>query len=639
MASVVSRGPDTATSPNRTNQTQSFMPVVDPSLMMWLTFAVIIVAVVSYASEYFTLEFTSLSVIAVLLLLFELVPVLNASGERIGSARLLAGFADPALITVVCMLVIGQGLVHTGALQRIARDILFVTRGSGKLAVALTLTLAMGLSAFTNNTPIVVVFIPVLQALAERDRMSSSKVMIPLSFAAILGGMTTLIGSSTNLLVSGALQDMGQAPFSMFSFTVPGLVVALVGLLYVGLIAPRLLPARTTMAGALVGSAGRQYLAQITIGPASQLVGHAAAAGMFPALKDLSVQLLQRGEHAELAPFADITLRAGDTLVVAGTRKSLTDLLARDRGLIGDVDREEPEPGSPAVPKKPGDEQVLVEVMIAPASRMAGQNLEQIGLRRRFGCIVLGLQRRSRMIRQRVTEIRLEAGDVLLVRGRRDDVEALRTNPDVLLMEWSAAELPALHLARRAIIIAGLVVATISFELVPVVIASVGGAVAMLAASCLNIRQAGRAVDSKVVMLVAAALAMGVAMQATGGAVWLAELVITATGRDDPAIVLSAFFLVVALVTNVLSNNAAAVLFTPIGVNLAHSIGVDPMAFAVAVVIAASCSFATPIGYQTNLLVMAPGHYRFSDFLRAGVPLVLLLWITFSLFAPVWFAL
>jgi len=614
------------------------MVAVDPTLMMWLTFAVIIAAVVSYATEYFTLEFTSLGVIAVLLVLFEVFPVATAAGPM-SSARLLAGFADPALITVVCMLVIGQGLVHTGALQRIARDILFLTRGSGRIAIALTLLLALLLSAFTNNTPIVVVFIPVLQALAERDRLSSSKVMIPLSFAAILGGMTTLIGSSTNLLVSGAMLDMGETPLSMFSFTVPGLFVALIGLVYVGLIAPRLLPARTSMAGTLVGSAGRQYLAQITIGPTSNLVGHAAASGMFPALKELSVQLLQRGEHAELAPFEDIVLRSGDTLVVAGTRKALTELLARDSGLIGDVDREEPETQSPAVPRKPGDEQILVEVMIAPASRMVGQNLEQIGLRRRFGCIVLGLQRRSRMIRQRVTEIRLEAGDVLLVRGRREDIEGLRTNPDVLLMEWSTAELPALHLARRALIISALVICAISFELLPVVIAAVCGAAAMLATSCLNIRQASRAVDSKVVMLIAAALALGVAMQATGGAAWLAHLVIAATGGDDPAIVLSAFFLVVALVTNVLSNNAAAVLFTPIGVNLAHSIGVDPMAFAVAVVIAASCSFATPIGYQTNLLVMAPGHYRFSDFFRAGVPLVIIVWLAFSLFAPIYFGL
>ena len=372
----------------------------------------------------------------------------------------------------------------------------------------------------------------------------------------------------------------------------------------------------------LVGSSGRQYLAQITVGGSSALVGHAARAGMFPGLTDVTVQMVQRGEHAELAPFEGVTLGPGDTLVVAGTRKALVDLLSRDKGLIGDADRDSPEGEAPVTPARPGDEQVLVEIMIAPASRMVGQNLEQIGFRRRFGAIVLGLQRRSRMIRQRVTQIRLEAGDVLLVRGRRDDLRALRANPDMLVMEWSAAELPNLHLARRALVIAGLVIAAISFDLVPVVIAAMAGAAAMLAASCLNVDQAGRAIDRKLVMLVAAALAMGHALEATGGASFLADLAVSIAGHDDPAILLSVFFLIVALVTNVLSNNAAAVLFTPIAVNLAHGLGVDPTPFAVAVVIAASCSFATPIGYQTNLMVMAPGHYRFGDFIRAGLPLV-----------------
>lgn len=613
---------------------------VEQSLMMWITFAIIVAVVVSYAWEYYSLEFTSLTAITVLLILFEFFPVIGPDGTNtLGAVRLLAGFADPALITVLCMLVIGQGLVQTGALQRIARDILMLARGSGPLAIGFTLLLALILSAISNNTPIVVVFIPVIQALAEQGRRSSSKVMIPLSYAAILGGMVTLIGSSTNLLVSGSLRDLGETPFTMFSFAVPGLVVAAAGLLYVIFIAPRLLPDRATMAGALVGSSGRQYLAQITVGNTSGLVGHGATAGMFPDLTDITVRMVLRGEHAELPPFDDFVLRPGDTLVTASTRNALMDALARDPGLIGDLDRDEPEGETPVTPRRPGEEQMLVEAMIAPASRMVGQNLEQIGFRRRFNCIVLGLQRRSRMIQQRVTEIRLEPGDVLLVRGRRRDVRGLRVNPDLLIMEWSAADLPNLHLARRALVITGLVVGAISLNLVPVVIAAMAGASAMLLFGCLNIRQAGRSVESRVVMLVAAALAMGHAMQATGGAEFLASLAVAAVGHEDPAILLSAFFLVVALITNVLSNNAAAVLFTPIAVSLAHSIGVDPMPFAVAVVMAASCSFATPIGYQTNLLVMAPGHYKFSDFVRAGLPLVFIVWLAFSLFAPFYYGL
>ncbi len=616
------------------------MTGLESNFMMWVTFAIILVVVVSYALEYYSLEFTSLTAITVLLVLFELFPVPSESGgNKLDAVRLLAGFADPALITILCMLVIAQGLVQTGALQRIARDILYLARGSGMLAIAFTLLLALVLSAISNNTPIVVVFIPVIQALAEQGRRSSSKVMIPLSYAAILGGMVTLIGSSTNLLVSGSMRGLGETPFSMFTFTVPGLVLAGVGLLYVGLIAPRLLPDRASMASALVGMSGRQYLAQITVGNTSSLVGHSATAGMFPGLTDVTVRMILRGEHAELPPFDGFVLRPGDTLVTASTRKALMDLLVHDPGLIGDIDRDEPESETPVTPRRPGEEQVLVEAMIAPSSRMVGQNLEQIGFRRRFNSIVLGLQRRSRMIQQRVTEIRLEPGDVLLVRGRRRDIRSLRANPDLLIMEWSAADLPNLHLARKALMITGLVVATISFNLVPVVIAAMAGACAMLLFSCLNIRQAGRSLESRVVMLVAAALAIGHAMQATGGAEFLAHLAVSAVGNDSPAVLLSAFFLVVALITNVLSNNAAAVLFTPIAVSLAHSVGVDPLPFAVAVVMAASCSFATPIGYQTNLLVMAPGHYKFSDFVRAGLPLVLILWLAFSFFAPFYYGL
>lgn len=605
------------------------MAAVPGGAAMWVVFAVIVAAIALYAWEWLALEFTSAAVIAALLIFFHFFPVPGDDGANLlDAARLLAGFADPALIAVLSMLVIGQGLVQTGALQRIARAIGALSRRRGRLAIALVLALAMALSGIANNTPIVVVFIPVLQALSERARQSPGKVMIPLSYAAILGGMTTLIGSSTNLLVSGALGEMGEEPFSMFSFTVPGLLAATIGLAYLVFLAPRLLPVRDV--GAPAGGSGRHYLAQLAIGGESQLVGHAARAGMFPALADITVQMVERGHRTLRAPFEDVVLAAGDSLVVAGTRKALTELLARDKGLTGGAE-------GPAASAS-GGEAMLVEIMVAPASRLIGHSLERIGFRRRYGCTVLGLQRRSRMIRQRVADIRLEAGDVLLVRGPRADLRALRADPDLLVMEWSAAEVPNLHLARRALAVAAATVAAISFNLAPVAIVAMLGAVAMLAAGCLNLRQARRAIDHRVVMLVAAALAMGHAMQATGGAAFLAALAASA-GGSDPALLLSAFFLTVALVTNVLSNNAAAVLFAPIAVNLAHGVGADPLPFAIAVAIAANCSFATPIGYQTNLLVMTPGHYRFGDFLRAGLPLVFVVWLAFSLFAPLYWDL
>ena len=238
-----------------------------------------------------------------------------------------------------------------------------------------------------------------------------------------------------------------------------------------------------------------------------------------------------------------------------------------------------------------------------------------------------------------MNDIRLEAGDVLLILGPRRRIERLRGNPDVILLEWSARDLPAIEYARRALGIFALVVVAAASGLVPVVVAAVAGAAAMIASGCLNIHQAQRAIDRRVMLLVWAALAMATAMQATGGASYLAHILIATLAGAPTPIVLAAFFLLVAVFTNVLSNNATAVLFTPIAIGIAANLGVDPTAFVFAVVFGANCSFASPIGYQTNLLVMGPGHYRFADYARAGLPLIVLVWLTFSLFAPWYYGL
>ena len=603
--------------------------------LLWVTYFVILVAIVFYIGEWLPIQLTSAGVLVVLMIIFHFFP--GANGESLLSPpAVLAGFADPALITVLSMLVIGEALVRTGALHHVAHDLLQLTRGSGKKALALMLIFASALSGFSNNTPIVVIFIPMLQSLADKLRLSASKVMIPLSYAAILGGMTTLIGSSTNLLVSTSLENMGEEPFSMFSFTVPGLVAAIAGLIYVTYVVPLLLPNRKVMSENLVDVTGRQFLTQLTIGPSSLLVGARSQSGGFNLLQDVNVQMVQQGEHAELPPYDDLTLSAGDVLVVGGTRKTIIDLLTRDSGLYSEIELNPSDPEISGDPRDDQDQQVLVEIMVAPYSRMIGRNLEQINFRQRFGCIVLGIQRRSRMLR-RITENRLEAGDVLLILGKRKDVQFLDTNKDIVLIEGSTSELPNRRLARRALVAMFCIVALIATNLVPVVLAALSGAIAMLALGCLNIRQASRAIDGRLIFLVAAALAMGQALQVTGGAEFLSQAATSIVGTAYPALLLSAFFLIVAVVTNILSNTAAAVLFTPIAVNLAYAADVNPLPFAIAVVIAANCSFASPIGYQTNLLVMGPGHYRFSDFIRAGAPLMFLIWIVFTIFAKLYY--
>lgn len=602
-------------------------------MQMWLVLALVAGSLVLYGLERISLELTSIALIATLLLFFEFFPLLDGDGDNLmGPATVMSGFANPALLTVLSLLVIGQGMVLTGGVSYIAG---LITEHGGKnasVAIFVGLFVVMVMSAFLNNTPVVVIFIPIIQALAERIERSPSALMIPLSYAAILGGMTTLIGSSTNLLVSSSLIELGMPGLEFFEFSVIGSVLALTGFVYVLLIAPRLLPALASMRSKLANpdNSGKQFIAQITVGPAANMIGSKPVAGFFKNLPNITVQMIVRREHAELPPFEDdMEIQAGDVLVVAATRKALTEALQKDPGLLhSDAAAVENEDG----PQK--STQLLAEVMLPPGSRLIGFNLEQIGFRYQYKCLVLGIQRRSRMIRSQMTEIRLEAGDVLLVQGRSEDVEALRTIRDVVLLEWSTRTLPRPFHARRAAAIFLGVIALAATGIVPIVISSFIGAGLMIASGALNLRQASRAIDRKIVLLVAAALALGNALQLTGGAEFIADQLLAATRGAPAPVILSLFFLIVAGFTNVLSNNACAVLFTPIGIGMAQQLGVSPHVFAIAVVMAANCSFASPVGYQTNLLVMGPGHYRFIDFLKAGTPLIIVLWIAFSLFAP-----
>ena len=609
------------------------MAPIEAGFEMWATLLLTAAAIVAYASERIPVEMTSLGILGVLLLLFHISATLTGE-PTLDPADILRGFASPALIAVSALLVVGQAMVSTGALEGIARLLIWLSRGSFQRALMLTLGYVTASSAFLNNTPIVVIFIPILRSIAERFGRTGSAVMMPLSFAAILGGMLTLIGTSTNLLVSGEMAKLGYQPFAFFDLTVPGLVLALAGGAYV-LLLPRLLRSRDERPG-LVAAEGKQFIAELDIVPDSNLIGENSRAGLFPALPDVTVRLIQRGDRAILPPFENIVLEAGDVLIVAATRKVLTAILAK---YPGHLLRTSADVGEPEVADAQASDLVLAEAMIKPASRMVGQTLELTNFQERSRCNVLGIERRARMLRTRLHELRLEPGDVLLLVGRQAAIERLRADPDVLPMEWSATDMPLVHKAPLAAAIFAAIVVPAALDLLPIVVTALIGVIALIATGCLNVRQAARAVDRQIVLIIAAAIGLGTALEATGGAAYLAGIVLDATAGAPAAVVLSALFLMVALVTNVLTNNAAAVLFTPVAVNVAVKLGVDPFPFALAVTFGASCSFATPIGYQTNLLVMGPGHYRFRDFILAGSPLVVIVWLAFSLFAPWYYGL
>ena len=601
---------------------------------MWVTFGVIALAIVLFITERVAIEISAISIVTILIVIFHFFPLLGADGtNQLDVKVLLAGFANPILFAILSLLIIGQGLFQTGAVETPARMISSLAGHGPKLALAITLIVAGSISAFLNNTPVVVIFIPIIAALAARIGMTAAHVLMPLSFITILGGMTTLIGSSANLVATAVAESFGAPKTGFFDFFVPGALLASVGGLYVIFVLPRLIVPAPSMSERIADRSGKQFVAQVTLGPDHPWLGTKALGGFFPDLADITVRMVQRGERALLPPFDDTTLAMGDIIIIAATRKVLAEALSRGVDLAGGGDVVDVDSLAPT-PEDTGRQQlVMAEAVVSPGSRLIGSSIERAHLHADTQCLVLGIERRSRMMRSTMSQISLESGDVLLVMGEPECVSRLGLSRDLLLVARSTVELPVVHHAKRALFIFAATVASAASGMVPIAIAALTGAVAMILTGCLDIRQAARAFDQRIYLLVGAAFAMAVPLQVSGGAEFIAHAVVGAVGGYGPAALLSALFLLTAIFTNFLSNHATAALFAPIVVSAAREIGADPQPFIFALIFALNCSFATPIAYQTNLIVMGPGHYRFKDFMIAGVPLVLLLWLTYSLFA------
>ena len=601
---------------------------------MWATLAIIAIGIIAYASDKFSLEIVSAAIIIVLMIFFHFFPVQEDGRNILDARELLSGFASPALFAIMGLLVIGQGMFQAGALEYPTRMLLHAY-GKWKLWVIFAVfVMVMLVSAFLNNTPVVVMFIPIMSAFAAQSKLAPSRFMIPLSFMSIFGGMITLIGSSTNLLAAEAYATVTGETIGFFALAPLGGMLAVVGILYLLTAGRFLLPHREqqNMRGSQE-SDGKQFIAQIEINRGHPLIGRGAVAGLFPDLPDVTVRMVQRREEAIVPPYDDFVFRLHDTVIVAATRKALTNLLRSKPEILAGVMSEVELPEDTTSK----GELTMVEAIVAPGSRMIGRTIAQIGFRYQTNCVILGIQRRSRMIRSQMNSIRLEAGDVLLLLGDEQDVRGLRSDRDIVLLEWSMQGLPdPSNAAKAATIFAGVILFA-SFGILPIAIAAFMGATLMVATGCLNVRQASRAVDRRIFLLIGAALAMGLSLEATGGAEMLAMRAVALAEAGGPVLLISAFFLLSAATTNVLSNNATAVLFTPIAVSAAQQVGMDPLVLALTVIFGANCSFATPVAYQTNLLVMSPGHYRFRDYLIVGLPLIVLMWIAYSFLAPIYF--
>lgn len=599
---------------------------------VWPVYMLIAAAMFSYAWERVSLEITSIAVVVALLLLFYIFPMQHVNTIHLTPVALLSGFANPALIAVMALLIIGHGVFLTDALEPFLR----VLRKSGSkfpISTLLALFLFIALtSAFLNNTPVVIMLIPLVGALAVNAGIARSKVMMPVSFLAILGGMTTLIGSSTNLLVAESANIMRGYQISFFDFFIPGLFLTALGMIYLLIFAPRLLPDRGD-SDETESRIPELYTAQIIIDNLHPLKGKQVSADGIEDIEDVNVYGLYRGGSV-LSHLGGVTLQEGDLLVTAAPRERFAALLRENPDILLNANTRNEE----SEDIHANESFLLAEAVVAPAASVFHYSVGSPDFVHETGCRVLGVRRPHTALTRGFKNIELAVGDVLLLLGRQAAIRDLRPRHGILPLEGSSETLPENWRGRNAAWILLVTVTLVATGLLPIVIAAMLGAILMLLFGVLSLDETARALDRRIYLLIGAALAMSSALQHTGGAYMLATALVSITSALPAWAALSLFFLLIALITNVLSNNATAVLFTPIAIGLAEQLDVNPMIFIHATIFAANASFLTPIAYQTNLLVMAPGNYRFKDYAKLGAPLLVIIWIGYSFFAPYYYA-
>ncbi|NOX52460.1 MAG: SLC13 family permease [Gammaproteobacteria bacterium] len=590
------------------------LPNIHAAAMLTLTG----VALFLFSKDKWLLEITSLSILVFLVVTFAVFPY-----EEFEAVELFFGFAHEALIAVCALMILGQGLVKTGALEPVGRVLGKLWAKSPTLSMLATLVVGAILSAFVNNTPIVVLLLPILISVCVRNNSSPAKVLMPMGFATLVGGMATTIGTSTNLLVVSVAADLGVEKFGLLDFAFPAAIGASVGILYLWLVAPRLLPDRENNFSDL---SPRLFEARLLLGKQSPAVGKSLAEAIALTGGDMRVARIRRGDSMVM-PLPDVTLLEGDRLRIRDTPQNLKSFeeALRSELYSGETKVDEDHPLA-------ADNQTLAEVAVVQGSSLDRANLSYARFLNRYQLAVLALHRAGKDIwraNEEIHEVILQPGDVLLVQGPKEQLRNLKRSTDFLVLD-SSVELPRSEKSSLALAIITGVVVLAALGLMPIAIAAIAGVALMLITRCITLGAAVRAISPSVYFVVAASLALGMALQVTGATQYMTDVFLWCTDGSGPVVVLSALMALLAILTNVVSNNAAAVIGTPIGVGIATHLQLPVEPFVLAVLFGANMSYATPMAYKTNLLVMSAGNYTFAEFVKVGVPLTVIMWITLS---------
>lgn len=586
----------------------------------------IIISLVMFTRDSIPYETTALTVIISLFVGFQLFPFIQLNGTLLMPSDFLLGFGHKALIAVCALMIVGEGLIRTGALEPVGRALTRLWRNHPSTSLLITVLVTVGLSMFINDTPVVVLMLPILVGVALRTGAPASNFLMPMGFAAILGGMATTIGTSTNLLVVSVAADMGMTPLHMFDFVGLVAVAAIPAVLYLWLVAPRLLPERKTpLSGNLM--VARLYSAQVRLARSSPVVGKNLAVAKMRFGDKLRVESIQRGQGSLISPLPDVVLRAGDRINVTDTQQRLRELAHLLGGTLYTEDHEVDE-SHPL--RSPG--QRIAEVVITPGSPLIGTSLADAQLRQQHNLLLLGLNRLEAFRNSRtpgLEKLALQSGDVLLVQSTQESLDALKHSPGFLVLDGGEM-LPTSRKAPLAMVVMISVVLVSALKILPIEISALMGCVTLVVTGCLSWKDAFNALSSKVILIIVSSLAMGTALMKTGGSDIIARAFVSLTFGAPPSIVLASVMLMMGILTNIVSNNAAAVIGTPISIGIAQSLGLPLEPFVLAVLFSANLSFVTPMGYQTNLLIMNAAGYKFGDFVRVGLPLAVLLWISLT---------